>query len=248
MKSIFVVLAFFWCVRATGQQKYVEVTVSDTVLVKPDLFVYGLEMTASDDATDYTMTRKSHQPVLDLYRQRILQEKSRFDSLKSALKAAGFAVYRSSLGDSVNVLQSDVPVFMARVITRSVDSLGMLSQKLRNVKGLRGYLQAVVATRDSAFQDALFRKMLRQARTKAESIAAFTDLHIRGVLAVTEDKNGEGETGGWTSYPPLSALAESVIPGWHTTISGPSNIVAGDFTAAGWYPLNGRITVRFWVE
>jgi len=105
-----------------------------------------------------------------------------------------------------------------------------------------------VATRDSAFQDALFRKMLRQARTKAESIAAFTDLHIRGVLAVTEDKNGEGETGGWTSYPPLSALAESVIPGWHTTISGPSNIVAGDFTAAGWYPLNGRITVRFWVE
>jgi heme/copper-type cytochrome/quinol oxidase subunit 1 len=68
------------------------------------------------------------------------------------------------------------------------------------------------------------------------------------VLAVTENKKEDDNSGGWTSYPPLSAFASSAVPGWHTTISGPSHVIVGDLTATGWYPLGGTITVHFWVE
>jgi len=64
---------------------------------------------------------------------------------------------------------------------------------------------------------------------------------------VTENKTEQGGSGGWTSYAPFSELAESVIPGWHTTIRAPANVIA-DPLSVGWYPLAGTFTVRFWVE
>jgi hypothetical protein len=248
MKPAITFLALVCCCQTMAQQKYIEVTVSDTVLVKPDLFIYKIILTPDDDPQEFVAARRGHQPMEDVYEQRLSKGKNRFDSLKSALRAGGYAVYRSSLGDSVNIIQPEMSLFFARVITHSIDSLEILSRRLRDMKGLRGYLEESVATQDSSFQEELFRKILRRARAKAESIAAFNDQHVRGVLTVTEGKKEDVSGGGWTSYPPLSALTEDLTPGWHTTISGPSKIVVGNLSAIGWYPLSGTFTVRFWVD
>jgi hypothetical protein len=105
-----------------------------------------------------------------------------------------------------------------------------------------------VEVQDSSDQKRLFKKILARAWAKAENIAACNNQHAHEVLAVTENKAEESEISGWTSYPPLSALSESVIPGWHTTIRSPANIVIADSTSMDWYPLAGSFTVRFSVE
>jgi hypothetical protein len=92
MKSIFVLLAFFCFDRAAAQQKYIDVTVSDTVLVKLDLFVYKLIMTPNQDVPEYVATRKGRQAIENFYQQLQSTATDRFGSLKAALKAAGFAV------------------------------------------------------------------------------------------------------------------------------------------------------------
>lgn len=247
MKLNLIVLALFCCCQAMAQQKFIEVTVSDTVLAKADLFVYKILLTPDDDFSEFGGYSKNHHSMEDVIQQRQLKTGRMFDSLQSALKAEGFALFKSSLEDSVNIYQRDMPFFLIRIITRSVDSLGILYRQLRHQKGLTGFLELAIAAHDSSYQKKLFKKILEKAWRKAESIATYSDQNVRGVLTVTEKKKEEGVTDGWTSYPPLSALTD-VIPGWHTTLKTPSSIVLADPSAMGWYPLAGTFTVRFLVE
>lgn len=246
MKLNLTILSILLCCNAMAQQKFIEVTVSDTVLVKADLFVYKIALAPDREYSEVDTTPRSPQLLEAMIQQRLQNSRRSFDSLRSALSAGGFVLYKSSLEDSFNIIQSDVYYFSMRIMTHSADSLAMLYRRLRDVKGLAGYLELAVAAHDSSYQKKLFKKILGMARIKAETIAAYSDQRVRGVLAVTENKADGGETGGWTSYPPLSALTESVIPGWHTTIR-PANIIPAS-SAMGWYPLAGTLTVRFGIE
>jgi hypothetical protein len=248
MKLNLTILALLCCCGAMAQQKFIEVTASDTVLAKANLFVYKITLTPEDDFSEFGGPSKTRRSMEDIMQLRRLKAEHTFDSLKKVLKAEGFNVCKSSLGDSFNIYQHDMPFFSARTVTHSIDSLGLLYRQLRNQKGLIGSLELAVAVPDSSYQKSLFKKILAQAWTKAENIAACNNQHVQGILAVTENKTEEGGTGGWTSYPPLSALGDSMIPGWHTTIRAQASIVIADPISMDWYPLAGTFTVRFSVE
>jgi hypothetical protein len=49
-----------------AQQKYIEVTVSDTVLVKPDLFIYKILLSPDEDLSDF-LENMRNQAVFDLF-------------------------------------------------------------------------------------------------------------------------------------------------------------------------------------
>jgi hypothetical protein len=232
MKLTLIVLILLACGRSIAQQKFIEVTVSDTVLTKADLFVYKIVLTSFEDLDQRTQ----------------MKTQRTFDSLKSVLSAEGFVLISPSLAESYNISRPEMSFLWTHILTHSIDSLGILYRQLRSQKGLTGLLELAVAQQDSAYQAKLYKKILDKAREKAETIAAQSNQHVQGVLAVTENKGEKDGTGGWTSYPPLSDIATSVIPGWHTTILSPAKGIIADPSLAGWYPLAGTFTVRFGVE
>jgi hypothetical protein len=188
----------------------------------------------------------------DIRQERQMKGQHSFDSLKSALTQEGFMLVKPSLQESFNIYQGDMRIASISIMTRSVDSLTTLYRQVQHQKGLVAMLQVAIASPDSSYQDKLFKKILDKARKKAQSIADYCNLHVQGVLTVTENKTEGRDGGGWTSYPPLSDIAESLVPGWHTTIntttSTTSIIIAHPSSSDGWYPLAGTFTVRFWVE
>ena len=117
MKFTFTFFALLCCSQLMAQQKFIEVTVSDTVLVKPDLFIYKIMLTPEDDVSVYGGSRKGHQPIEDVFEQRQSKTTKRLDSLKSALVSGGFVVYPFSLSDSVNIIQSGMPYFIVKAMT-----------------------------------------------------------------------------------------------------------------------------------
>ena len=251
MKWNLILLTILCCFsRAIAQQKFIEVTVSDTVVARADVFVYKITLIPDEDYSSLGGSPKYQEQVEAVAQRRKVKLRHTFDSLRSALKAQGFVLYKSSLEESVNIYQRDVSVLSLRVLTHSVDSLEMLSRQLQRQEGLTGYLEVAMAAHDSVFQKRLFKKNLEKAWAKAESIANYSNQHVRGVLTVTENKDEGGATGGWTAYPPLSYMAESVIPGWHTSIKAPVNIVPPEPepSSLDWYPIAGAFTIRFWIE
>ena len=249
MKLNLTLLAILFCCHGMAQQKFIEVTVSDTVLAKADLFVYQIMLTPEEDFAEFERPSKNQRSMEDIRQERQMKGQRSLDSLKSALMAEGYMLVKPSLEESFNIYQREMRIPSISIMTRSVDSLTTLCHQLQHQKGLVGILQVAIASHDSSYQDKLFKKILDKARKKAQSIADFSNLHIQGVLAVTENKTEGREVGGWTSYPPLSDLAESIVPGWHTTVNSTlKNIVIADLSSIGWYPLAGSFTVRFWVE
>jgi len=238
------------CSRAIAQQKFIEVTVSDTVVARADVFVYKVSLIPGEDYSSPGGYPKDQRQAEAMDQRRKVKLRHTFDSLRSALKGQGFVLYKPSLEESVNIYQREVSMLSVRVLTHSVDSLEILSRQLQRQEGLTGFLEVAVAAHDSVFQKRLFKKNLEKAWAKAESIANYSNQHVRGVLTVTENKDEGGASGGWTSYPPLSYMAESVIPGWHTSIKAPVNIVPPDPepSSLDWYPIAGTFTIRFWIE
>ena len=247
MRSTILLLLLICCFHASAQQKYIEVSISDTILAKADWYSYRILLNAGSDASDYTASRKKNSTE-DWYDQRQTKTALAFDTLLQKLKANGFRTDKPSLGDSINVYKREYPFLITRVITHSLDSLRLLGSLLKDQKNLVGYLESSAATNDSVFQKRLLKKILDKARAKAETIAVFSDLHVRGVISVSENRaEADKQQGGWTSYPPLSQFAD-MIPGWHTNIGPLSGLDTTNPDAVGWYLLSGNYTIRFWVE
>lgn len=249
MKLNLTILALLCCCQVIGQQKYIEVTVSDTVMVKPDVFIYRIVSAPWDEALSYVTPRKGRESGGINYA--LLQSNGihRFDSLKTALKAHGFAVLPQALADSVNFTnESAMRNLSCKVITHSVDSLGMLYRMLADHAGLSCMLESAVAADDSVYQKKLFGKTFAKAHAKAEGLAVYSRQQVRDVLSVTESKAEESAIYGWTSYPPLSSLSSDYISGWHTTIRSSFQTAILDTEHLGWYPLILVLTVRFSAE
>jgi hypothetical protein len=249
MKFNLLLLTTLLAGHSIAQQKFIEVTVSDTVMAKANLFVYQIVITPEDDVSEFASARKTHISTEEITQQRMLKATQRLDSIKSVFISQGFLSYRT-LGDSFTISRHDIPLFTARFITHTIDSLAIMYRQIKGLKNVMGILELAASTQDSTYQNRLFSKVLAKGRAKAEKIAAFSDQHIRGISSVTENKADETGPGGWTSYPPLSALSDystSVIPGWHTTIYPRDNIVADPASITS-YPMTASFTIRFSVE
>ena len=107
MKLNLTLLAILFCCHAMAQQKFIEVTVSDTVLAKADLFVYKLMLTSDEDFAEFERPFKNQPSMEDIRQERQMKGQHSFDSLKSALTAEGFMLVKPSLQESFNIYQRD---------------------------------------------------------------------------------------------------------------------------------------------
>jgi hypothetical protein len=240
------ILLLFVSVNIFSQQKFIEVTVDDTVLVKPDLFVYNIiiensgnyEREVMRDAKTYEKQRAIIQHTLSKL----------YDSLKTVFTNAGFYVLPRSLRSSV-ISSEDDANYTINLVTTTTDSVKMIYDMIRNTEFTEGFLWLSKAKDETTYLNLLYKKIIEKAKEKATTIAALSGQKLGSVYSVSET-NDMAQTSGWTAYPPLSQLSASVIPGWHTTIQENSSSMITDSAALKEdnYVIRQGFTLKFIVE
>ncbi|MBS1564271.1 MAG: SIMPL domain-containing protein [Bacteroidetes bacterium] len=232
--KLFPLLGIILCTQAQAQiQKFIEVTVTDSIHVKPDLFVYRISM------ADFTTTVSSD--GRNKLRNEPKRKNTLMDTVRQELTKLKFHILPATVEDSTSVSpypmdNEPLPVI---VTLQSPDSLGALIDYVRMKKRLTGSLDRASTQNEALYYDKLYKKLIDAAQAKAEKLAAYSHQTILTVLSITEVPEKSAAIGGWTSYPPLSDLAaQSVVPGWHTTI-GPSSFWDNSHFIAA------RLVVRF---
>jgi len=243
MKPLFLLLALSITIHISAQEKFIEVTVSDTVLAEAQTFVYKLSVT-KDEISSYYPARNSN-PV-QLMEQQNKRAKRSLDSLIQTLKQKRFNILPLSARDTFEMTPLSDRTFSRRILVHTLDSLAQLYQLIKNDARIIATLDVTIAGDESSFQKTLWQKLISKATEKAKNIAAFTNHRITGVLSVT-DTPEDKTTGGWTSYPPLSRYFS--VPGWHTTI-GPAetDVLVSNAPISTLYPIKATCVVRFAIE
>ncbi|MDO6431884.1 SIMPL domain-containing protein [Flavitalea sp. BT771] len=243
MKPLSLLLALTITTRLSAQEKFIEVSVSDTVLAEAQTFVLKLSV-AKDDNTLYYSARNAN--PTQLMEQQNKHAKRSLDSLILTLKQKRFSILPLSAQDTFEMASLSDRTFSRRILIHTLDSLAQLYQLIKNDGRITSSVEVAVAGDESACQKALWEKLIAKATEKATHIAAFTNHRITGVLSVT-DTPEEKSSGGWTSYPPLSRYY--ALPGWHTSI-GPAetDVLVSNVPISSFYPIKAACRVRFSVE
>lgn len=228
--------------KAICQEKYIEVTVSDTAWIEPNQYVYTFSsLPVINDIPDTTET--TTQGIRLKMAAAYNQQKQSVDSFKNVLIKKGFTILPQPITESYTVKEFESLPLSFRVITSSADSVKMLYDYIKDGSKFYGGVVAHTSTTEEAYKQILNKRIISAARKKAIDLAGLSGLKLGGILAVKEQPLPQT---GWTAYPPLSGLnedwASSVIPGWHTTIY-PRRYYSAEVT--GQYKIENTLVVRF---
>lgn len=240
---LFVLL--FICLNANSQEKYIEVTVSDTVWVKPNQFVYTISVNpaALEDTQDTTAGNFLfyHKKQLESGKR----QKQILDSVKLALVKEGFFILPVSIRYVYSTNNSDF-LNSVDVLTSSNDSVKTLFNLVHSNPALTGDIGAVFSTKEDDYNALLLKKIISKAKNKAAELAKLSAIKVGNIISVKEDPT-DYTNGRWTAYPPLSALSgkqrfqleEAFAPRRYYDFSD-DNLQVTDL-----YKLQNTIVVRF---
>jgi hypothetical protein len=242
-KKILFILFVFLCnlQLLNAQQKFVEVTATDTILAEATTFVYKLianpafETTSPDTSSNF----KNAEDYYAQTKRNNENNKKYFDSVIAVLRNRKFIFLQHSINNNFAISQSTDQIYSEEIIINSFDSLSLLYDQLKDQKRINGFVTVAKAKNESGYQNILYKKIIDQAYKKARTIAQCSKQKIGSIISVTENK---ASVGGWTVYPPLSALGDSEIPG-HTNIQSGNEILPAKL-----YSISASFTIRFSVE
>ncbi|MEP7318956.1 MAG: hypothetical protein ABI921_09435, partial [Panacibacter sp.] len=198
----------------------------------------------NEDPREDELQYKNLQAYNKKMQQNLISQKKTFDSLNAALKRSGFTILPPSVVDLYMQADQEYKINSVDIIVTTVDSVQLLYNSIRNNKSLIGSIETAAAKNELSYYKNLYKKLIEKANTKATMIALSGNLKLGTIFSVIENKP-EDAPGGWTAYPPLSALSNNVVPGWHTTIKGrAAYILSGKSIEAG-YIISNSLTVRF---
>jgi uncharacterized protein YggE len=245
MRVIQPLLLLLWLapLYASSQEKFVEVTVSDTAWVKPNQFVYSIWVlpSAADDNQDTLNNFSSYQK-----KQLAIKTKQRqvLDSLRDMVFKKGFFILPvnvhyaySTEGEGSNSVD---------VLTSTTDSLALLYNLIDNNLNVTGRVSSVSSSNEGVYENYLLKKLLSKANAKATEIANLSGIKIGKILSVKEARR-ESSNGGWAAYPP-HFLSSSMEPAWVETRSTGRYQSSDLPTVNGLYPIENTLVVRFAVQ
>jgi Protein of unknown function (DUF541) len=252
MKILIITFFVLLCFEGFAQEKFIEVTVSDTAWVKPDNFIYRISVNTTDDeyAEVDTLVYTDPGAYKQKRKQKQLIRNTMLDSVTQLIKEKGYRILPPTIAEAFLIAgEVGYNSNSILVITGSVDSLRSLYNLVSGNVALQANVESVFAKDESPDRKYLYKKLLAQAAKNATAIAELTGKKAGKVVSVTEFAEAKSESpGGWTVYPPLSAMASSVIPGWHTTIKGNSIYNLTEDRIVTTYLIHNTLTVRFGLE
>ncbi len=216
-------------VSSYAQNSYIELTVTDTMLVKADYFHLRVNIVPDYDNTIDTIGLKTdpdyYKNKLERQRQKQLEQVHKVEIL---LKENGFLLEPIALGE-LNY-KSSVP-FSSVVTTTNTKALQFLLNLSKTGKGITFNLLNVGSKNEEEKYNKLFKKVLDKAKEKATYIASLQNKKLGGIISLI-DKRLE------STYSYVNA---ALITGYGVR---KENIVAEN-GIYDMYPISNTIVIKF---
>jgi hypothetical protein len=218
-----------WSVYSEAQTSYIEVAVSDTVIVAADQFVFHL-MVMPDAMYMESDTVPAGRPVNYMLREKEIRQRQKkaIDAYEAWLKAAGFTASPLNIPDMMSS-RGYGNYFLTYHIT-SVEELKRFQNILKEEPSINAVLQSATSRQEEDHQKRLLSKLMDKARSKATYIAALSGKKISDIESVSDNVTNERTS--WNPY--LSSTPVTRAP----ADSNPTQINIS-------YPITGKLVVRF---
>lgn len=183
---------------------FIEVTVSDTILIEPERFFYtvicnkpDIEETLKEiKESNYSSKKESKKTEEDI---RKIIKKLKLDTIaivNYSIKGDTFYNYDRNMDNNGTF----------RIVLNSKEQLQGLVEELRKIKKIDGFISRVESSKKNESEKLLYKQLIEKARIKAELLSAYANRSIGQIQQITEQE--DEEKNGWTVYPSLSGIAD----------------------------------------
>ena len=215
MRKVFLIITLFFISKTSFEQvneKYVEVTIEDTLKIDAEIidytvFIQPVNTYSYVDSTSASTTTIDTALIDAKNSNESESFKKRTNEVLTLIKR--FKIDTFEYDFSRSKLINDY-FGMGRTITmrfKSNEQFNKVIKELRKIDGIQGQILFLHNSKLNQYYPILIHKMLEQAKFNALSIASQCNKKLGDVISLKEE-NISG--GGWTSYPPLSAVGEFV--------------------------------------
>jgi uncharacterized protein YggE len=192
-------------------EKFIEVTVEDTLKAEPDYFEYAVSITpytADEDMASYKddfLVEKYQREVSDAHEklQQVLKKhKIRYKSNKSS-------IYLKSPGPADTSFEYVLPFNNSKQLSSFYDDI-------KEIQQIEGYIIFSKSSKSDMYEKKLTEKVIAKAWDKASLMAQAAQVKLGSVIQIREMTINDlslpsPADSGWTAYPPLHVLPQNLM-------------------------------------
>jgi hypothetical protein len=205
MKYFVAIIILLLSFSAFAQEQYVEVMVSDTVEVEPEVFFYSIVLQDLSSGSDSTTFGISDKPPT----APALPADDRLQQLQKLIRLFKIDTVAQNNLDLMDHNYYSVQVkYLLRFTSR--EKMNAFVTAIGKIEGINGGIKKLINTHQEIYYDRLYKKLLVQARGNATQLAQESGKTLGPVIQVKEVPSDV--EGGWTMYPPLSSLVDRPYP------------------------------------
>ena len=188
--ALFSLLFFsFFAFAQNNNEEFIDVTISDSIQVEPEQFVFSLFFLSDDFESDVRGNVKVTENPNIKYVYSLLKD-MKLDTLPAKISFNTESVGQKQIS----------------ILFNSVTELKEFSQIIRLKKGLQGFVSEKATSKLKEATELLYEKLLLKAKKDALLLASKSQRELNKIIQVTVKETEDSEVGGWTAYPPLSML------------------------------------------
>lgn len=188
--ALFSLLFFsFFAFAQNNNEEFIEVTISDSIQVEPEQFVFSLFFLSDDFESDVRGNVKVTENPNIKYVYSVIKH-MKLDTLPAKISFNTESVGQKQIS----------------ILFNSVTELKEFSQIIRLKKGLQGFVSEKTTSKLKDANELLYEKLLLKAKQDALLLASKSQRELNKIIQVTVKETEDSDVGGWTAYPPLSML------------------------------------------
>jgi hypothetical protein len=172
-----------------NNEEFIEVTISDSIQVEPEQFIFSLFFLSDDFESDVRGNVKVTENPNIKYVYSVINH-MKLDTLPAKISFNTESVGQKQIS----------------ILFNSVTELKEFSQIIRLKKGLQGFVSEKATSKLKEATELLYEKLLLKAKKDALLLASKSQRELNKIIQVTVKETEDSEVGGWTAYPPLSML------------------------------------------
>lgn len=230
---IFSLLFLSSFVTATAQNNVIELTVSDTMLIKADYFHFRINIIPEYDTVYDTTGMRTDPDYMKKRAERQRQKQADYQlKIENNLKENGFFTEPITLNE---LTFKNANQYFFTVSTNSLKAVQYLLKVSSAERGIAFNLLHIGSKEEEEHYKRLFKKVLTKAKEKAAFVAGLQNKKVTGILSIT-DKRLENQYG----YTAITLLSGSTIRKDNGAITEEGILNA--------FPIMSTITVKFSVQ
>lgn len=174
---------------AQDNQKYIEVSVTDTMSIAPELYLYQISVADTAYYGDYGATGGTDYDYNRYLKKREKEQSEALDILEELLQKEKIKFRKEQDGDFnlKPVAYYNVKSLLAEF--KTIDQIRKFNTKIKELNVYEGKLVEMKSSKTAAAEKELLKNALKKATEKAEFLAATMNVKLGKVLWFREDFN-----------------------------------------------------------